>query len=84
MTHSAWNLEIFSNETEWLVEERHLGQIPLAEVQRAFSCPSEETMHGLVWRVGPTQASWLLSRGDQDLDFDFEQFTYDVLRDPGS
>lgn len=80
MTHPAWSLDTYSNETEWLVEERQLGQIPLAEAQRAFSCPPEETMRGLEWEVGPAQARWLQSRGDQDFDFDFDRFAYSLVR----
>lgn len=84
MTGPTWIILVFALDSEEFIEERHLGQIPLAEAQRAFSCPSEETMIGLGWRVEPAHATWLRSRGDQDLEFDFDHFSYFFERDPDS
>jgi hypothetical protein len=83
MTDPTWIILVFALDSEEFVEERQLGRISLAEAQEAFSCPPEETMHGLSWRVEPVHARWLRSRGEQDW-FDFDHFSYFFERDPDS
>lgn len=82
MTHPTWTLAVFSSDSDWLVEDRYLGAIPLVEAQEAFAAPPDETMIGLEWVVGPAQAEWLRSRVDEHLDFDFDRFSYFVSRLP--
>lgn len=86
MTWPTWIILVFALDSEEFVEERQLGEIPLEEAQRAFSCPPEETMIGLGWRVEPVHATWLRRRGQghQDLDFDFDRFTFSLYRESGS